>query len=340
MSRIEELKKQNPSFSVNYIDIINNILPKSIYTEMAVNLLKNDNLNRKNNQERKDLISELVNQYKVDEKILEPMSFMEVHNTFRTVADYFGYDNFKTIQKFAELNDRKLIENNDLTSYKNFKELELQISLSGLKVIDKELEKQILRLYETDEWLVMKPLSYLSSLKYGASTKWCTAADNNPEYYYKYVKRGILIYVINKKTGDRVAAFKTTDTGEYDKETSFWNITDQRIDSMESGLSYEVMNVIRNEFTNNLISNWNILDDKERNRQILWLENDYYKSKRGRLTILQEEDEIAPPRDVRFEILTPMDISHDVVEDLYETFGGGSGGMVVFNEDSEPQTSQ
>jgi hypothetical protein len=56
--------------------------------------------------------------------------------------------------------------------------------------------------------------------------------------------------------------------------------------------------------------------------------------------ILQEEDEIAPPRDVRFEILTPMDISHDVVEDLYETFGGGSGGMVVFNEDSEPQTSQ
>ena len=325
MSRIEELKKQNPSFSVNYIDIINNILPKSIYTEMAVNLLKNDNLNRKNNQERKDLISELVNEYKVDEKILEPMSFMEVHNTFRTVVDYFGYDNFKTIHKFAELNDRKLIENNDLTSYKKFKELELQISLSSLKVVDKELEKQILRLYETDEWLVMKPLSYLSSLKYGASTKWCTAADNNPEYFYKYVKRGVLIYVINKKTGNKVAAFKTAN-GEYDKETSFWDITDQRIDSMESGLSYEVMDIIKNEFTNNQISNWDILDDKERNRQILWLENDYYKTNRRKFSILREEDEVASP--------SPMTIRIDVVEDLYETF---SGGNVM---DNEPQITQ
>lgn len=324
MSRIEELKKQNPSFSVNYIDIINNILPKSIYTEMAVNLLKNDNLTRKNNQERKDLISELVNEYKVDEKILEPMSFMEVHNTFRTVVDYFGYDNFKTIQKFAELNDRKLIENNDLTSYKKFNELELQISLSSLKVVDKELEKQILRLYETEEWLVMKPLSYLSSLKYGASTKWCTAADNNPEYFYKYIKRGVLIYVINKKTGNKVAAFKTAN-GEYDKETSFWDITDQRIDSMESGLSYEVMDIIKNEFTNNQISNWDILDDKERNRQILWLENDYYKTNRKKFSILREEDEVA----------SPMNIRIDVVEDLYD-----GGNVIMFNENNEPQISR
>jgi hypothetical protein len=295
MSRIEELKKQNPSFSVNYIDIINSLLPKSIYTEMAVNLIKNKDT-KHNNAERKDLINELVNEYKVDENMFKDMSFMEVHNTFRTVVDYFGHENFKALTKFIELNERKLIENNDLTSYKNFKELELQISLSGLKVVDKELEKQILRLYETDEWLVMKPLSYLSSLKYGASTKWCTAADNNPDYFYKYVKRGILIYVINKKTGNKVAAFKTTDESDYDKETSFWTITDQRIDSMESGLPYEIMDVIRDEFTNKQISNWDILDDKERNRQILWLENDYYETKRSKFSVLRAvNDELAVP---------------------------------------------
>jgi hypothetical protein len=295
MSRIEELKKQNPSFTVNYIDIINSLLPKSIYTEMAVNLIKNKDT-KHNNAERKDLINELVNEYKVDENMFKDMSFMEVHNTFRTVVDYFGYENFKVLTKFIELNERKLIENNDLTSYKNFKELELQISLSSLKVVDKELEKQILRLYETDEWLVMKPLSYLSSLKYGASTKWCTAADNNPDYFYKYVKKGILIYVINKKTGDKVAAFKTTDGSDYDKETSFWTITDQRIDSMESGLPYEIMDVIRDEFINKQISNWDILDDKERNRQILWLENDYYETKRSKFSVLRAvDDELAVP---------------------------------------------
>ena len=323
MSRIEELKKQNPSFNVNYIDIINSILPKSIYTEMAVNLLKNDDLHRSNdNYQRIDMVNELVNEYKVDEKILSFMSFIEVNNIFRVIIDYFGGENYKLIHRFVELNERKLIENKDLTSYKKFKELELQVSLSSLKVVDKELEKQILKIYESEEWLVMKPLSYLSSLKYGAGTKWCTAADNNPEYFYKYVKRGILIYVINKKTGDRVAAFKTTDTGEYDKETSFWNITDQRIDSMESGLSYEVMNVIRNEFTNNLVSNWNLLDDKERNRQILWLENDYHKSKRGRLGILRaDDDEVAmPTRNIRI----------DISGDIYDTY----------DEEESPQISQ
>jgi hypothetical protein len=319
MSRIEELKKQNPSFNVNYIDIINSILPKSAYTEMAVNLLKNNNLIRKNNQERRDLIGELVNEYKIDEKMLESMSFIEVNNIFRTVVDYFGYDNFKIIQKFAELNERKLIKNNDLTSYKKFNELELQISLSSLNVIDKELEKQILRLYETEEWLVMKPLSYLSSLKYGASTKWCTASDNNPDYFYKYVKRGVLIYVINKKTGNKVAAYKTTDVGEHDKETSFWNITDQRIDSMESGLSYEVMDIIRDEFTNNLISNWDILDDKERNRQILWLENEYYDTKRGRFSVLRDSDEVAQPMNIRIDVVPEGGAGGFAVSDVNQT---------------------
>ena len=42
---------------------------------------------------------------------------------------------FKTIKKFIELNERKLIVNNDLTSYKTFDELELQMSLAQLKLI-------------------------------------------------------------------------------------------------------------------------------------------------------------------------------------------------------------
>ena len=105
MSRIEELKKQNPSFNVNYIDIINSILPKSIYTEMAVNLLKNDDLHRSNdNYQRIDMVNELVNEYKVDEKILSFMSFIEVNNIFRVIIDYFGGENYKLIHRFVELN--------------------------------------------------------------------------------------------------------------------------------------------------------------------------------------------------------------------------------------------
>jgi hypothetical protein len=156
------------------------------------------------------------------------------------------------------------------------------MSLASLKLIDKEMQKQVQKLYETDEWLVIKPLSFLASKKYGSSTKWCTTNEDNPEYYLKYSRRGILIYCINKISGDKVAAFKSLDES-YEKETSFWNLVDQRIDSLESGLPNEVMILIKNEFTNTKQSNWDILSDEEKNKQVLWLENEYYgkKSSRG-----------------------------------------------------------
>ena len=65
----------------------------------------------------------------------------------------------------------------------------------------------------------------------------------------------------------------------YDVETSFWNITDQRIDSMESGLPNDVLDVIRYDFFNTKESNWDILSDEERNRQLLWFENEYQMKK-------------------------------------------------------------
>ena len=151
------------------------------------------------------------------------------------------------------------------------------------------MAKQVQKLYETDEWLVVKPLSYQASLKYGASTKWCTVSNDSSEYYFKYSKRGILIYSINKKTGNKVAGFKSLDIS-YDPETSFWNITDQRIDSMDSGLPNDVLDIFRNEFLNTKQTNWDILTDEERNRQILWLENEYNQN-----TKIREDYEMPMP---------------------------------------------
>jgi hypothetical protein len=167
---------------------------------MAINLIKHKIL--ENNESRhKDLIYELQDELGFDEEYLNSLTYMELSNIIHLISNYFGYSNFKLIKEFIDLNEKKLIENNDLTTYKTFNELELQISLSNLKNIDKEMTKQVQKLYETDEWLLVKPLSYQASLKYGASTKWCTASKDNAEYYFRYSKRGILIYSINKKTG-------------------------------------------------------------------------------------------------------------------------------------------
>ena len=277
MSRIEELKKQNPSFNVDGIEIINQLLGKPKYTEMAINLIKYKNLQLSEGRSR-DTIEELKNGFGFDVEYLNSLNYLELSSIMHLISDYFGYNNFRLLKDFINLNEKKLIENNDLTTYKTFDELELQISLSSLKTIDKEMAKQVLKLYETDEWLIVKPLSYQASLKYGASTKWCTASKDSPDYYFRYSRRGILIYCINKKTGNKVGAFKNLDTG-YDVETSFWNITDQRIDSMESGLPNDVLDVIRYDFFNTKESNWDILSDEERNRQLLWFENEYRMKK-------------------------------------------------------------
>jgi hypothetical protein len=188
MSRIEELKKQNPNFNIDGIAIMNDSLGKSKYTEMAINLIKHKIL--ENNESRhKDLIYELQDELGFDEEYLNSLTYMELSNIIHLISNYFGYSNFKLIKEFIDLNEKKLIENNDLTTYKTFNELELQISLSNLKSIDNEMTKQVQKLYETDEWLVVKPLSYQASLKYGASTKWCTASKDNAEYYFRYSKQ-------------------------------------------------------------------------------------------------------------------------------------------------------
>lgn len=277
MSRIEELKKQNPNYTIEIIDIINNLFEKVKYTELSVNLIKNKRNSYKRSAE--NLISELVSEYGQDKKKLESKTYEELINISRALSDYFGYHDFTTMSKFIKLNENNLIQQNDLSKYKSFEELELQVSLAELKMIDKDFEKQIIKLHETNEWLILKPMSFLASKKYGANTKWCTTQENNPDYFLNYSRRGILIYCINKISGEKVGVFKNLDES-YDRETSFWNTIDHRIDSMESGLSYDVMEVIKSEFKITTKPNWELLSEDERNKQLMWIDKEYSYNKR------------------------------------------------------------
>jgi hypothetical protein len=273
MGKIEELKKQNPNFNINIIDIINDVYGKSKYTEMVINLIKNKYSKREGDGNYySDIHRELIREYKVNPDKLIGKTVFELVNMIRVFSENIGYNESKTIEKFIELNEKNLITQKDLTTYKTIEELELQISLSDLKIVDKELEKQVLKLMETDEWLVLKPLSYQASVKYGSGTKWCTASKNESDYYFRYSKRGILIYFINKKTGDKVAGFKNLDLS-YEKETSFWTIIDLRTDSIDCDLPEEVMNIFKEEFKNTKKTNWELLSEDERNRQLIQMES-------------------------------------------------------------------
>ena len=320
MSKINELKKQNPQFNIDNIEIIHNLFGnKSKYTELSINLIK-DKLTSESNFEE-NIMAELINEYEVSEEFLKGKSDYEIRSIFRLITEFYGYSNFITISKFIKLNERNLIEQNDLTKFKNFTELELQTSIAELKLLDKDLEKQIIKLYETNEWLVIKPMSFLASKKYGANTKWCTTQEHNPDYYLKYSRQGIIIYCINKLTGEKVAAFKSIEhTHENERETSFRDSVDNIIDSMDSNLPNDIMDIIRYEFKNTDKTNWDLLSDDERNKQLLWIENNNSEIKVGRYEPTEAGPITWTPHEIPFRPAINLNIpretsDYDLIED-------------------------
>ena len=268
MSRIDELKKQYKEYALSDLDIMKMVVPNqaSKYVEVLAKLIKNHTeTSYFGNREggitsfRADILQTLVNNYDLDYAYLETLETTMLLVLYLRVDALIGSNRAKLFSKFANLNDRGLIANNDVTSYKTFEEVETAVSLAEIKLIDKELEKQIIKVHEDDEWLLLKPLSLEASMKYGASTKWCTTMENG-KYFANYSKWGILIYCLNKKTGFKFASFKNLDR-DRDNEFSFWNAADHKIDPLDTmEISTEILHIIRKEVNTNSVPNTYYMD--------------------------------------------------------------------------------
>lgn len=261
MSKIEELKKHNPNLKIDIIDVFQILTKKSKYVELLVNLFKNS---KRFDGEREYLIKDLREKFYICDAKLQNKKTYELMFYLHILRETIG-DNTETFQNFIEFNERKLIENNDLTKYRNFDEIINAVSLAELKSNLKEFEKEIFKLYETDEWLLLKPLSWDSAIKYGYGTRWCTSSRDEYYQFYRYSQNGILIYCINKLTGKKVAVHK--DLIEKD-EISFWNAEDKRIDSIFCGLPIEVLDVIKNQLLTETKTNFSYFSEKENKRYL------------------------------------------------------------------------
>ena len=60
-------------------------------------------------------------------------------------------------------------------------------------------EDHVTVLMENEEFLLLQPLTHRGSLRYGAQTKWCTASKNDSDVFKRYVRNGLLFYLIDKK---------------------------------------------------------------------------------------------------------------------------------------------
>jgi len=260
MSRLDELKKQYKDSSVSKLDVFKMIVPDQAnkYAELFARIYK-AKVNVFNDSTDKEKLLYETSEYilnndvsLIDENHLKSLSCNQLKEIINIGQD-FGGDDLRIVLKFCNLNERNLIDNSDITSYNSLGQIREAITTAELKLLDKEAAKSVYRVYEDDEWLLVRPLTIEASARYGASTKWCTVMVGK-DYFHRYSRRGTLIYNINKKTGYKVACFKNHDL-DYDNEFSFWNDVDNRIDSIESDLPGYIMEIIRQEVKKEVCNN-------------------------------------------------------------------------------------
>jgi hypothetical protein len=149
-----------------------------------------------------------------------------------------GSDNMDALNEFERHAKANRITNPDISQYKDFNQINDAVKDAEEKVKLKELEKQVIKLYDDDEWSVVIPLSFEASKIYGANTKWCTTQERHWNDYYKTYK---LIYIQNKKTNEKYAVSRHW---EDDKKIQAWMSNDDETSPLLLPLPIEVMSVI------------------------------------------------------------------------------------------------
>ena len=249
MTKLKEIRESAPKWmTTSLFDILIEMDPSETnkFVPMMVSIINNEekqllDSNWSNEDERESFMSEIKS---IIPSKFSRLSFEDMFPLFKLMdSQAFSTTIFADIQDFMDLYQKKYMSGVDVSQIKNFNQLTTHLSLATVKQNLKEFEKQINKMYEDENWLLVRPITYESSLKYGAGTRWCTAAKTSPDHFFRYAENGVLIYCLNKNTGYKVAVFKSL----YERETSFWNSADLRVDSMETELDGNVLNVLKNE---------------------------------------------------------------------------------------------
>lgn len=251
MSRLDELKKQYPHLNVSFIDVLKQLDDTKSYKYLPLlcklfgrrfNLrdLFDGDLSKPQLDVQTNLIERGIS--------TNNLNYNEMFVINELISQYLHIQDIETFRQFKEYNENNLIDNNDISNYNKITDLLDAISLVSIKTYEKELENQIIKVYEDDNWVFVKPLTFSASSKYGAGTKWCTTYTKEKNYFERYWRLGILVYFINKKTGYKFAGYKALYNGI---DLSFWNSADLRVDFLDLEIEDYLYPIIKKIFNGN-----------------------------------------------------------------------------------------
>ena len=182
-SKTQDLKKQHPLLNITLLDSIRLIDPsgKSKYINLILNTMMEE-IERNNNGDH-------LNDYMTSNDISVDTDHLDVYEKYihyNNLFELLPSDSLKCLHEFHELNERGLIVENDISNFKVIDDLKNQVNIAQLRRDEKLMEKEIIVVFRDDEWLLIKPLTHVASIKYGYNTKWCTAMLTQSDYFKQY----------------------------------------------------------------------------------------------------------------------------------------------------------
>jgi hypothetical protein len=247
---IKKIKENYNDLTINLVDIINILDPSfnNKYTEfLTKEFVRTVENNVDDGLTIKSFVSNLTSRkmrdYLDKKQINKRLYFYE--RLLDLVKYTYNNDVFDILNEFNNHleNERIPKDKRDINQYDSLDSVIKQNNIAELKQFSNKESKNILIVYEDDDYLFLKPLSFNASLKYGSKTKWCTASKNNPDHFYRYSKNGVLIYIMDKKNGDKYALYYDI----YDNDFSIWSSDDKRIDSIITNIPSDIIKKVLSE---------------------------------------------------------------------------------------------
>jgi hypothetical protein len=272
---IKKLKKENEILNLNLASMLERFDTSKTkkYSQFLVKML-NEKIEKwqKEQEEYKSI--------RKANEVLDPLERVVPNDSFENMisrlffCDFlFSWNSIGRFVEFTELMEKGVISEKDISKYDSWGMLETQLFEAKNRELFKRSKKEIHKIFEDDNYMIFKPLTYASSCSYGYQTKWCTAMVNDPGYFYNH-SRGILIYLIDKKENKKFAFYKhfpqryeiSDDHEQYAFKT--YNQEDKQIDTIQTGLPMNILQIILMECdlkSPTTIPNYKLFSEDEKN---------------------------------------------------------------------------
>ena len=305
MAKRAEIIEQAPDFmKLSLLDLIMLLDPSKTnkYTPLMVKLFTKNYFKRNFRRENVDeFYHDLRNSYNVVLENIPNENIPVIHTLLHT----FNSDFVQSIMSFVAAAENNQLPGLDVTKINEVSEISELMSLIQLKNISKKLQKQAIKDYEDDEWIIVRPFTGEASQKYGYGTKWCTSSESYQAHFFSYTEEGKLIYCINKINGKKIAVYykKNKDSTT---ELSFWNMVDDRVDSMLSELPEPIMNEVKTIlFVKDTFTNRQLNEKAWMTSHLLYkelLKKEALEDRAEGIAVVNNEVDVEPIREFPIEI--------------------------------------